>query len=85
MSVMGFFEPAGVRLKIEHGLGQGIGVQGAVLEGRMNVRDALAFDSARARARLTAAVYSVPAGSRTSPWTEADTDAFWAGRDSVFG
>ena len=82
MSVMGFFEPAppapgrGMRLPPEgDGLGAGIRVEGPVLEGRMSVGEALvAIGGVRC---------SLP--STLAPWNQAENDAIWAERDSVFG
>ena len=82
MSVMGFFEPAspttGRGLGIpsnSSGLGAGIRVEGPVLEGRMSVGEALvAVGGVRC---------SLP--STLTPWNQAENDAIWAERDSVFG
>ena len=95
MSVMGFLEPAAGtgaagRLSVRGGLGPGIAVHGPVLEGRMSVRDAQllnAADGVRGGGPFssnlpTAKSMIVQAGPE---WDQTAVDAFWAGRDSVFG
>ena len=80
MSVMGFFEPAslavGLRVRAGvSGMGAGIRVEGAVLEGRMSVGEALvAIGGVRCGGPATLA-----------PWNQGEIDAIWAGRESVFG
>ena len=80
MSVIGFFESASpaVGSRVQpggNGMGAGIRVEGAVLEGRMSVGEALvAIGGVRCGGPATLA-----------PWNQGEIDAIWAGRESVFG
>ena len=94
MSVMGFLEPAAGtgaagRLTVVGGLGPGITVHGAILEGRMSVRDAQLLNAAEAVRGGAFSAISPNAKSmivQAGPeWDQTAVDAFWAGRDSVFG
>ena len=82
MSVMGYLEPAAApvgRLRLRGGAG--IAGRGAVLEGRMSVREAQLLDMARGAAGWQGTVVAARSGP---DWNQAEVDAFWAGRDSVF-
>ena len=70
MDVMGFFEPVN-GITTTRTFQPGIQVQGAVLEGRMTLRQALGV------------VAVVPAQEREQ--NQSEIDSFWKGRDSVFG
>ena len=94
MSVMGFLEPAAGtgaagRLSVRGGLGPGIAVHGPVLEGRMSVRDAQLINAADGvRGGAFSAISPTAKSMLVEAGPERDqtaVDAFWAGRDSVFG